>query len=159
MNATAASITSPTEDPSGPQHLGTKKLSLLAIGTTYRVASARQKLISLSDYFNVTCVTSELGKQQIFGLPIREFEASQAIFEHSNSGALCRLLVKARSEPGWRQDLAARQRERVIQVYEHGAVSRTYANFFARIREKRSNIKGRGNQGPRKRYPKTVLAQ
>jgi len=53
-----------------------RRLSLLAIGTTYRIASARQKLISLSNYFNVACVTSELGKQEIFGRPIREFETS-----------------------------------------------------------------------------------
>src|SRR5262249_52358374 len=45
-------------------------------GTTHRIASARQKLISLSNYFNVTCVTLELGKQEIFGRPIREFETS-----------------------------------------------------------------------------------
>jgi glycosyltransferase involved in cell wall biosynthesis len=58
----------------------------------------------------------------------------EAIFEHSNADALLRLLVKAHSEPAWREDLAAQQRERVTQVYEHGAVSRMYADFFARIR-------------------------
>src|SRR5215831_19322981 len=76
MNATAPPVIRPAEDRSGPKRQGMRRLSLLAIGTTYRIASARQKLISLSNYFNVACVTSELGKQEIFGRPIREFETS-----------------------------------------------------------------------------------
>ena len=62
----------------------------------------------------------------------------EAIFPHSDADALFRLLVKGRSEPGWRKQLAAQQRERVIRVYEHSAVSRTYADFFNKIMVERN---------------------
>jgi glycosyltransferase involved in cell wall biosynthesis len=53
-----------------------KKRNLLTIGTTYRISPMRQKLSALAEYFNVTCVTSVLKDETVFGRPIRDFEDS-----------------------------------------------------------------------------------
>jgi L-malate glycosyltransferase len=53
-----------------------KNRNLLAIGTTYRISTMRQKLSALAEHFDVTCVTSELRDEMVFGRPIRDFEGS-----------------------------------------------------------------------------------
>jgi glycosyltransferase involved in cell wall biosynthesis len=53
-----------------------KKLSLLAVGKTYRITIGRRTLAALAQYFDITCVTSQLGNENIFGRSIFDFEVS-----------------------------------------------------------------------------------
>jgi glycosyltransferase involved in cell wall biosynthesis len=51
-----------------------KKLALLAVGRTYQIPFFRLKLAALAAHFEVTCVTSSLREQIVFGRSIFDFE-------------------------------------------------------------------------------------
>jgi glycosyltransferase involved in cell wall biosynthesis len=51
-----------------------KKLALLAVGRTYITPFCRLKLAALAAHFEVTCVTTPLREQTIFGRSVFEFE-------------------------------------------------------------------------------------
>jgi glycosyltransferase involved in cell wall biosynthesis len=53
-----------------------KKLSLLAVGKTYNIPVGRRTLAALAQYFDITCVTSQLGNENLFGRSIFDFEVS-----------------------------------------------------------------------------------
>ncbi len=59
---------------SEPRNIGGTKARLLVIGPTYGVSFNRRKLRALSDYFDITCATSQLTERSFYGLPIQEFE-------------------------------------------------------------------------------------
>jgi L-malate glycosyltransferase len=53
-----------------------KKLALLVVGIPYTTPFCRLKLAALATHFEVTCVTSQLRNQTIFGRSIFDFEES-----------------------------------------------------------------------------------
>jgi glycosyltransferase involved in cell wall biosynthesis len=53
-----------------------KKPALLAVGQTYQISVTRRKLAAIAEYFEVTCVTSQLRNESLFGRPIFDFEES-----------------------------------------------------------------------------------
>jgi glycosyltransferase involved in cell wall biosynthesis len=55
------------------------KPKLLVIGRTYATSFNRRKLTALTAFFSVTCVTSELGRETLFGLPIKDFEENDVV--------------------------------------------------------------------------------
>jgi L-malate glycosyltransferase len=63
----------------------------------------------------------------------------ECIFAHSDVEALHRKLRQALTSPDWLNQLAPKQRERVLEVYSHEAVARTYTEFLLRtLKERRS---------------------
>ena len=54
------------------------KPALLVIGPTYSISFNRRKLQALAEYFDITCATSKLSDQSLYGLPIQDFEEVNA---------------------------------------------------------------------------------
>lgn len=50
------------------------KPELLVVGPTYAISFNRRKLTALASFFSVTCATSELGEQKVYGRSIHDFE-------------------------------------------------------------------------------------
>jgi glycosyltransferase involved in cell wall biosynthesis len=59
------------------------------------------------------------------------------IFAHSDVEALHHKLRQAIASPDWLNQLALKQRERVLEVYSHQAVARTYTEFLLRMLKER----------------------
>jgi len=53
------------------------KPELLVVGPTYAISFNRRKLTALTAFFSVTCATSELHEQKLYGRSIHDFEESK----------------------------------------------------------------------------------
>jgi glycosyltransferase involved in cell wall biosynthesis len=61
----------------------------------------------------------------------------ECIFAHSEVEAIHHKLRQAITSPEWLNQLARRQRERVLKLYSHEAVARTYTEFLLRLLKER----------------------
>jgi glycosyltransferase involved in cell wall biosynthesis len=69
----------------------------------------------------------------------------ECVFAHSDPEAIHRKLRRAITSPDWLSQLALKQRERVLKIYSHEAVARTYTEFLLRILKEKKRTQLRSN--------------